>query len=294
MSWFRFDSTFSTHPAARAAGLKGRALWIEAAQWSTQHLTDGRIDKHMLPLLAASAEIGTGRPEANKLVTVGLWTDEGDHWQILNWSTYQPPRADVEAVKAKRGQAGAEGNHKRWHVKRGITVADCEWCHPKPVANESQSAIEVGSQTDRHSTAQHDTDTYDHHQPTVVATRPEVVGEAIRIIAEREVDEAIDRGTSVERRPAFTAAVRRRLTSELTGPLTALAHANPDATPARLVELHHGAGQPLLPANAPPPPSVHADCPPPCDGHGNHIHDDGVTPNACPGTQPATQGANQQ
>ena len=41
-------------------------------------------------------------------------------------------------------------------------------------------------------------------------------------------------------------------------------------------------------------PNPHADCPPPCDGHGNHIHDDGVTPNACPGTQPATQGANQQ
>ncbi len=147
MTWFRYECGFASHPAGRAAGLKGRALWTEGLDHSTVHLTDGRIDKGMLPLLAAAAQIGTGTAEARKLVEIGLWVDMGDHWQIPNVENYQPPRATVEAVKAKKGRAGAEGNHKRWHVDRGITIEDCEWCHPnrKPIAPCDEDAIAKGS-----------------------------------------------------------------------------------------------------------------------------------------------------
>lgn len=157
MTWWRRECGFSSTPAGRAAGLKGRALWAEGIDHCTQNLTDGRIDKHMLPLLSAVAEVGTGRPEARKLVDVGLWVDMGDHWQIPNWNDYQPHRADVEAVKAKKKLAGAEGNHKRWHTDRGIVSDDCEFCHPNPIANGSHCANETRSQTDRHVTARHDT-----------------------------------------------------------------------------------------------------------------------------------------
>ena len=130
-------------------------MWAEGIDHCTQNLTDGRIDKHMLPLLSAVAEVGTGRPEARKLVDVGLWVDMGDHWQIPNWNDYQPHRADVEAVKAKKKLAGAEGNHKRWHTDRGIVSDDCEFCHP----NRSQTDRIVRTKPDRKliATTRHDT-----------------------------------------------------------------------------------------------------------------------------------------
>ena len=44
MTWFRYECGFASHPAGRAAGLKGRALWTEGLDHSTVHLTDGRIE----------------------------------------------------------------------------------------------------------------------------------------------------------------------------------------------------------------------------------------------------------
>ena len=123
MTWFRYECGFASHPAGRAAGLKGRALWTEGLDHSTIHLTDGRIDKGMLALLAAAAQIGTGTAEARKLVEIGLWVDMGDHWQIPNVENYQPPRATVEAVKAKKGKAGKFVGKAAGKPKRGaITV----------------------------------------------------------------------------------------------------------------------------------------------------------------------------
>lgn len=220
MTWFRLDADFTTHPAARAAGLKGRALWIEAACHATRHLTDGRIDRHMLPALAALAEIGNGRREAALLVEHGMWEDRGDHWQILNWSSYQPSRADVEAVKAKRATAGAEGNHQRWHVRRGVVSPDCSYCtesqpDPNGVATGSHDAIGVGSQTDRHSTAQHDTtDTYDHHHQTVdVANTPAVVDRAIDLIAGYELTLAMGR-SPIDNPGGYQNTIRKRLIAD--------------------------------------------------------------------------------
>lgn len=60
---------------------------------------------------------------------------------------------------------------------------------------------------------------------------------------------------------------------------------SPNSTGAELAGLYCGAGQPVLPADAPrPEPKAHDGCPPPCDGVKGHlILEDGVVPHGCPG-----------
>jgi hypothetical protein len=137
VTWFRLDDGWLRHPKHRAAGLKGRALWIAAGTWSSEQLTDGRIPKEMLPVLAIDAEIGTGHTEARRLVDIGLWDDLGDAWQFHDWHDFQPSRADVLADRAKREAASVLANHTRWHTRRGRTDPSCPHCQRSEPESES-------------------------------------------------------------------------------------------------------------------------------------------------------------
>lgn len=92
MPWFKVDDTFPHHAKVMQAGNAAIGLWVRAGAWSMQQLTDGQIPKHVVTTL------GTSR-EAQRLVAVGLWTDEGDHYHFHQWDEggRQPSRAQVEA-----------------------------------------------------------------------------------------------------------------------------------------------------------------------------------------------------
>ncbi len=237
MTWWRHEVGFSSNPAGRAAGLKGRALWTEGIDHSTDHLTDGRIDKHMLALLAAKAEIGNGRAEARKLVEVGLWVDMGDYWQIPNWHDYQPARSEVEAIKAKKAIAGAEGNHKRWHVRRGITVPDCPFCNPDAIANGSHGAKGLGSQNDRHDTTRHVSTNDQQQQPVLPTSDGSAVDQAIDLIAEYRTTIAEATGKQFDiSRDAYAAGVAKAIRASTTDfhRLAEAAEREPAWTPEQL------------------------------------------------------------
>ena len=142
MTWFRLDDTWLTNPKIQAAGLKGRALWVAAGLHCAQHLTDGVIDKAMLPVLAALAGVGAGRKEASTLVALGLWEDHGESFVVPTWAEYQPLREDVEAIREQKQQASMIGNHKRHHLGKGISNPSCPLC----LAEASQVRAQEGSQ----------------------------------------------------------------------------------------------------------------------------------------------------
>mgnify|MGYP003419327208 FL=1 len=142
MTWFRLDDTWLTNPKIQAAGLKGRALWVAAGLHCAQHLTDGVIDKAMLPVLAALAGVGAGRKEAATLVALGLWEDHGESFVVPTWAEYQPLREDVEAIREQKQQASMIGNHKRHHLGKGISNPSCPLC----LAEASQVRAQEGSQ----------------------------------------------------------------------------------------------------------------------------------------------------
>ena len=129
MTWFRLDDTWLMHPKVQAAGLKGRALWIAGGLHCAQQLTDGRIDKALVPVLASQA--GVAARDARVLVDVGLWEEEGDHYLMHHWHDYQPSREKVNqdraaaAERQKRARDKARESHEKSrrdsHVTNGVS-----------------------------------------------------------------------------------------------------------------------------------------------------------------------------
>ncbi|MCW2287010.1 hypothetical protein EDF60_1661 [Leucobacter luti] len=99
VAWFRVDDQFGTNPKVmqipRAERHACLGLWLQAGVWSAQHLTDGRIPGYMLE------ELGAEVSHRDRLVTVGLWQEDGDDIVFNDWADYQPSRADVMANREK-------------------------------------------------------------------------------------------------------------------------------------------------------------------------------------------------
>lgn len=129
MPWFKVDDKLHDHRKARQAGKAAMGVWVLAGSWAMDNLTDGFVPEAVL------ARWGT-KADAGRLVSAGLWcVDQQDSergWRFHDWARFQPSAAVTAAIKAKEAAAGARGNHKRWHVDRGITDPDCEFCHRVP------------------------------------------------------------------------------------------------------------------------------------------------------------------
>lgn len=116
MTWVKLDDQFFGHPKALAAGKDGRSLFIAGLCYSGANLTDGRIPKSAVPLVAAMAAVPAAT--AKKVVAAGLWKDTSDSYEIHDYLAYQPSRSDVEAhrtiLSEKKAQAGRKGAAARW------------------------------------------------------------------------------------------------------------------------------------------------------------------------------------
>lgn len=99
MTWFKLDDNWLMHPKVQAVGVQSRALWIAGGLHCAAQLTDGRIEKHLVTVLAAQA--GVSPRSSNRLIEMGLWRDEGDHYQMHHFLEYQPSRQEVEAERER-------------------------------------------------------------------------------------------------------------------------------------------------------------------------------------------------
>jgi len=116
------DDKLHSHVKWRTASKGARALWTTAKSWCMDQLTDGYVPKGMLRSL-------DGTPgDAKSLVAVGLWESADGGWQFHDWLDYQPDAASIRAKRDKESVGGQRGNHTRWHAKRGVFVAGCEFC----------------------------------------------------------------------------------------------------------------------------------------------------------------------
>jgi hypothetical protein len=99
MTWVKLDDGFADHPKTIAAGPHGVALFVASLCWVSRNLTDGRVPKHILPMLTATAAV---KPAvAQKLVEVGYWRDRGDHWEINGYLERNPTKEHVEKERAR-------------------------------------------------------------------------------------------------------------------------------------------------------------------------------------------------
>lgn len=152
MSWAKVDDRLFSHPKWVALPKGGKALWVTALSWCAGQATDGFVPGQVLPLLGASTA------DARALVAAGMWENADGGYQFHDWTDYQPDAASTGALRAKKSSGGREGNHRRWHTDRGVTVEGCEFCESEDRSedrSEGQIGVRIGSESSRTRTRTH-------------------------------------------------------------------------------------------------------------------------------------------
>lgn len=110
MTWFKVDDRLHAHPKALATSLAALGLWTAAGSWSSDHLTDGFMPDHVIPLLSR----GTSEL-ADELVAAGLWRRVKGGYRFHQWhedsdgSRRNPTKKEVEEERRKKADAGRKG-----------------------------------------------------------------------------------------------------------------------------------------------------------------------------------------
>lgn len=121
MPWFRLDDNFDTHPKLVEVGPQAACVFVRGLCYSNRDLTDGVISK------AVARELAGGRTKLESaLVAVGLWHLDVGGYRIHDFLDFQPSRADVLEVRAKKAAAGHVGGVRSGEVRRGKVEAERE------------------------------------------------------------------------------------------------------------------------------------------------------------------------
>jgi hypothetical protein len=170
--WIKVHDAMPEHPKISGLSDKAFRLLIETWCWCKRQRNDGRFP------LAAWQRMGTARTraelEAGQHPLVEIITEPADLASIASlaeianhetprspeprylvvihdWLTWQTSNDEITERREKRRHAGSIGNHKRWHLRKGVVDPDCEHCSQdrKPVASAIANPSQVGSQSDR-------------------------------------------------------------------------------------------------------------------------------------------------
>lgn len=139
MSWFRVDDGFWSNPKTRRLPPGAVALWVRAGSYCCQHLTDGFVDEHDLPMLQ-------GKPaDVDALVEQGIWRPVEGGWTFHDWHDYQETK---ETILARR--EAYRTRQRRFREKRGsgddLTTNDeseshSSYTHPIPSGDTRDSRV---------------------------------------------------------------------------------------------------------------------------------------------------------
>jgi hypothetical protein len=128
----KIDVAFARDPDLVGLPL-ARLMYVQCLLYARENLTDGAIDSRLLSFVAV--DIQRPRRHMDALVKAGKLEETPDGWRIPGhvWRKFNPTKDEVAAIIAAKGEAGALGNHRRWH--RTEPSPDCRYC----IANASQN-----------------------------------------------------------------------------------------------------------------------------------------------------------
>lgn len=98
MGWVYLDDSFPEHAKIIAAGGDAVLMWVYGLAFCNRRLTEGRIPKAFIPRLTDRRK---PMELAAKLVAVGLWIDDGDHYRIHEYEKWNHSAA--AKARAKKG-----------------------------------------------------------------------------------------------------------------------------------------------------------------------------------------------
>lgn len=94
-------------------------LWCHCGE---HVVTDGKLD--------ADVWLTMGTTKTRKELLDRRLVEEHDDgmYEVHDWLDIQRSAAEVEALRAKKSEAGKMGNHRRHHVAKRIVAPDCPLC----------------------------------------------------------------------------------------------------------------------------------------------------------------------
>lgn len=273
VGWYR-------HPSFAGLGLDALGLFEAVIGYSHEHATDGRCPANHEDLAAA---LGLRASEVRKalkaLVDRGRLVPAGTGLlRVAGFEDHNPTAAEIEEATSKRSAAGSYGNHKRWHLDRGVKDPECSHCDrmsesppdrkcdpdsdpgpdgdsdppsdPNPIALGSHGMGWDGITTSSSSTVSR---TGVHPSPDDddrPGSRTERVDRAIDLLAKRDLErrQAATHLKPVEVPSKFLDKCRTARRADHAADLHAAAHKHPDWTPEQLAD--------LLDPPPPPPPVI--------------------------------------
>lgn len=129
MPWFKVDDRLHASRKVkripRPLRLEAMGLWVISGSWAAGEGLDGFVPDYMVE------EFGGRQELVDALVHAGLWIEVDDGTVFNAWTEYNPDSGTIQAGKDAKAEGAKHGNHKRWHLKRRIKVAGCEFCFPQ-------------------------------------------------------------------------------------------------------------------------------------------------------------------
>lgn len=113
MNWVKLHNGFPDHPKVALAGWKAAWLYVCGLTYCSRYLTDGLIPKAQVKRLT---DMPKAEVEAARLVTVGLWLEHDQHYEVHDYLAFQTSAEKVEAEREagrKRAAASAAARAKK-------------------------------------------------------------------------------------------------------------------------------------------------------------------------------------
>lgn len=128
--WVKIDDGMPHHPKLVSAGAQAFALDVAGICYASRYDLDGFIADGSLAAILPG--LSQAKRHAGKLVEVGRWRRDDDRggYVIHDYEDYQFTAEERAENQQGRSEKSILANHKRWHVRRGMTSPDCPHCIP--------------------------------------------------------------------------------------------------------------------------------------------------------------------
>jgi len=137
---FFLDCGWHQHHTWIGAPIEVLAVFPAMVGSCTVHATDGVLPADVETLsLALGVRARHVRKAVDWMIAHDKVTVDGEALVLAGWAEHNPTAVEVERATVERSQSGSWGNHKRWHVDRGVVALDCVHCASPDPPNDRYS-----------------------------------------------------------------------------------------------------------------------------------------------------------
>lgn len=123
-TFIRLDEGYDEHPKVIALSDAAFRAHIESMCWASRNEAKYRIPRRVVEKKWKPKVVA-------ELVEARLFDKDPDDpsiYEVHDYLDFNRSAEEIAAYRDSRGEAGALGNHKRWHVARRRWDPDCEHC----------------------------------------------------------------------------------------------------------------------------------------------------------------------